>query len=133
MKRKCLGPRCGRPFESVRSNAKFCSSACRSRAYAARKAGQPVAVVEVEPPASSSGLEATVRTELEKAERLDTVLGRQAVALAGALEGAVSGGSVASLSRELRVVMEEALRGSVVLRDGLDEMAARRAQKAASA
>jgi hypothetical protein len=77
---------------------------------------------------------AAITEELEAAGRLGSVLGRQALALARAVDDpSTSGAAVASLSRELRVVMAEAVRGAVVVRDGLDEVAARRAAKVEAA
>ena len=75
-----------------------------------------------------------VTVELEAAGRLGTVLGRQAIALARSVDDpSTSAAARASASKEFSRVLGEAMRGVVVVRDGLDEVAARRAQKAASA
>jgi hypothetical protein len=126
-------------FDSTRSNARFHSSACRSRAWKARKDASvgaraekakavPVALRE------SSGLVAAVTAELEAAGRLESVPGRQALALARAMDDpSTSAAAVASSSREFSRVREQALRGAVVVRDGVDEVAARREAKVKAA
>ena len=138
MKLSCQRAGCGKLFEAQRSHAKYCSSGCRSLASQARKGGAAAArAVKPAVPAAlreSSGVVAAVMVELEAAGRLGSVLGGQALALARAVDdSSTSGAAVASLSRELRTVMAEVVRGGVRAADGLDEVAARRAAKAASA
>jgi hypothetical protein len=123
---KCQGPGCGKTFETQSAKAKYCSSTCRSR-------GNRAGVGFPAPPApdeSDGGLVAATRRELEAAEVLDTVLGQQALTLARRiLSPASTGASVASLSKELRVVMSEATAGLKVADDPLDELRARRDRK----
>ncbi len=84
-----------------------------------------------EVPASGGLLEA-LRRELAAAGRLDTALGQQALALAVKLSSPFDTGSaMAAVSRELRAVREEALRGAEQVADPLDELRLRRDAKRA--
>lgn len=80
------------------------------------------------PPAE---LVAATRKKLTDAGRLDTVLGQQALLLAQRLtEGRIdTGSSLASLSKELRAVMVDALEGTSRTVDPVDELEERRARK----
>lgn len=72
--------------------------------------------------------------ELEAAGRLETVLGQQAVKLAERMCSQFDTGSAtASVSRELRAVMDAALAGAPKAADSLDELANRRKLKASGA
>ena len=72
-----------------------------------------------------------VRAELEAADRLETALGQQAVVLAGLMGSQFdTGAAKASLSRELRAVMDAALADAPKAADRLDELAERRRRKA---
>jgi hypothetical protein len=65
--------------------------------------------------------------ELQAAGRADTALGQQALALAERVNNPRDTGSaIAALSKELRAVMVEALKGAEVAADPLDELRARR-------
>lgn len=112
---------CQTVFEAQRSTARYCSSTCRSR-------GNRAGVASVEAlPERPSGLVEAIRRDLEEADRVDTVLGQQALELAGRIVSPLStGASVATLSRELRTVMAEATAGAVLAADPLDELRARR-------
>jgi hypothetical protein len=127
---------CGKPFEAERSTAKFCGATCRKRQ--SRKAG-PVADMPdptpIAPPETAKdSLVDAVKADLKAAGRLDSALGRQALRLAERMGSTFDTGSaIAALSRELRAVMAEALQNGAKAADGLDELAARRAQKAAGA
>lgn len=120
---------CENALNSPNPRTRFCSSACRSRAH--RGDGKvkplparPAAAVPV-------GLVETTRARLERAGRLDTVIGAQALALAAHMTGeANSGSSLAALSREFRAVMAEALADTEQVSDSLDELAKRRRAKA---
>jgi hypothetical protein len=98
-----------------------------------RNNGKPSAAdLPVAAQQEQSGLVEVTRRELEAADRLDTVLGQQAVALAQRLASPhETGASVATMSRELRAVMVEAMRGVAVTADRVDEMKARRDAKLA--
>lgn len=140
-KRACEA--CGKSLEGKSARAKFCGSVCRTRATRARKAGRPLApVVPLEPekPADvdeghlsagrrEPGLVTATRAELEKVGRLDSILGQQALILAHRVTSVMETGSaVSSLSKELRAVMAEALRG-VSAGDKIDELTRRRLEK----
>lgn len=132
---------CGKAFEAKRSTAKYCGSTCRARQSQgikpprpARGVDAPPAPAAVMPLVGESPLVASVRRALEDAGRLDSVLGQQALMLAGRLAGqGDSGSAVAALSRELRAVMDAALADAPQAADALDELAERRRRKAAGA
>jgi len=78
-------------------------------------------------PAPSGGLPETLARVLTAADRLDTVLGQQAVAIAGHMASSMqTGSSIAALSKELRSVLAEALEGALVVADPVDELRRRR-------
>ncbi|RBO82079.1 hypothetical protein [Nocardia puris] len=113
---------------SKHRSAKYCSLRCQKDAAKLRQ--QPAAPVVKLPMAAEPGdpLTDRVRAELEAAGRLDTVLGQQAAALAAAM-AAAGGQAMAALSRELRSVMDEALRGAKAEVDPIDELKLRRDRK----
>lgn len=74
------------------------------------------------------------RRELTDADRLDTVVGQMAMRLAEKMAGNFDTGSaLAAVSKELRAVMAEALADVGSKADSLDELAARRMQRASGA
>jgi hypothetical protein len=76
----------------------------------------------------------TYRAQLDKAERLDSPEGALVMHLAMLFEsGEHTASGAAALSRELRAAMEIALSGAAKQGDLLDELSARRQQKADSA
>jgi glycerate-2-kinase len=86
----------------------------------------------VEPVAEVAGpVTAATLKELNAAERAGTALGESALALARRVDGAArdSGASLASLARELRATLAEALRDAAAAADPLDELRARRDRK----
>jgi hypothetical protein len=75
-------------------------------------------------------LYATTRQKLEAVDRVDTVAGQQALTLAARMSSpSETGAAIASLSRQLSVVMAEALAGATVAADPVDELGARRERK----
>lgn len=120
---------CTADYEAKRANSRFCSDSCRKRNQRSpvKSTGKPA-----EPGAegaSSSVLDAT-RVELERAQRVDTALGQQALEIARRMGSPFETGSgVASLSRELRAVMSAALEGVQGALDPVDELRARRDRK----
>jgi len=125
---------CGERFEAKRSTAKYCSTRCRTRATRRRAEGRPAPAAEprqVPAPAEDVPLlVAATIDELAKAERLSTALGQTAVKLAERIGSrSETGSAVASLSKELRATMAEALRGSAAAADPIDELRARRDRK----
>jgi hypothetical protein len=81
-----------------------------------------------------TGLVASYRQRLEEAERLNTPEGEHVLLLANLLAGSGhTAAGAASLSRELRAAMEEALKHAPRAADKLDELQERRRMKAAGA
>lgn len=93
---------CKESFEAQRSTAEYCGVTCRSRARRKRRS---------EPTGEESDLELQVRAELEGAGRLECFNGQLALQLARKMS-AVDATGVASLSKELRTVMDAALAGA---------------------
>jgi hypothetical protein len=136
---------CKTPFEAQRVTAKYCSKRCSVRATRSRAAGRPLAPAQQPtaaapaaptvqaPPVSSADtplLVAATISELAAAEKLGTTLGQQAVRLAERMvAGSETGSAVASLSKELRATMAEALKGAQQAGDPVDEIRARRDRK----
>jgi hypothetical protein len=126
MQRHC--DRCGKPYEAKRPTSKYCSSSCRSRQSTNPKAS----VTAIPPKTDAAGLTAVTERQLDAANRLDTVLGQQALALAQRIASPhETGASVASLSKEFRAVMEAAMDGVNAVANPLDELRARRERKLA--
>lgn len=124
MRRSCDS--CGKPYEAKRKASRFCSDTCRKRNQ--RTPAQPLTPIE-DAMVSAGLVNATVR-ELEAADRLDSVLGRQALELARRIASPhETGASVASLSKEFRAVMEVAMDGVGIAVDPLDELRTRREHK----
>jgi len=70
--------------------------------------------------------------ELEAADRLDTVLGQAALVLARRIESPMeTGASIASMTKQLRETLADALKGAQQVADPLDEIRARRDSKRA--
>lgn len=127
MQRTCNA--CGKPYQAQRSTSKFCSSSCRARAAQGAPIASATPIAE-----ASGGLSAATERELRDAGRFDTILGQQALALARRIESpAETGASVASMSKEFRAVMAEALDGVNAAADPLDELRLRRDRRRSSA
>ena len=130
----CNAPGCEKPLQPATGNRKrlYCDAKCRRRAHKARQASPGVAAL---PTATTGTLADVVRRDLESADRLATVPGQLAVALAERLVSpGTTASSVATLSKELRALMAEALAGTKPREgDALDEFTQRLQQKAASA
>lgn len=83
-------------------------------------------------PAADQGLVGAMRAELLEAGRLDTTLGQACLVLARRIDGdnADTGAAIASLTREMRATLTEAVKGAKVKQSSLesyrDELAARR-------
>jgi hypothetical protein len=122
---------CGASFEAKRPQAKFCSATCRKRS--SRGAGPTAASPSSAPPADGApiGVVAATAAELSAADRLNTSLGQAALRLAVRLETSTTdtGAGLASLSKELRAVMAQALATAEPVDDPVDELARRRDAK----
>lgn len=138
---------CDKPFPAASARSRFCSNTCRSRAHRARGGKQqPEQQAEVrklrsvDPAAPmddiGASLTASLERQLREAGRLDTWQGQGAVTLARRIDASRDTGSaIASLHRELRAAVTEALKGvgtteSAVTRHR-NELAERRAARRA--
>ena len=117
---------CGQPFEAKRSTAKYCGATCRQRARR-----MPDAAKEAAP---QSSLADVTERELTNANRLDTVPGQQAMALARRLANPAgeTGSAVAALSRELSRLLASMQTGKESV-DEVEEARRKRDEKRARA
>lgn len=133
MRRAC--EHCGVEFVPANGKARYCSTRCRQRAHAARKAGVPV------PPVARLTL-ATLPDDGTVTEGLRGVLAplglladpraRTALVLAGRLDDGAgeSGASLAAVARTLDVLLVALLTAHPeASRDPVDELEARRAAR----
>ena len=135
MQRKCES--CKRAYQATRPNSKYCGDTCRKRAQRSpKKSPKPV---DLSLPELLAGLgsakthwpltDVTAR-ELEDAGRLDTVLGQAAMVLARRIESPMeTGASIASMTKQLRETLADALKGAQQAADPLDEIRVRRESK----
>lgn len=141
---------CGKSFTAKRPHAKYCTPACRVRGHRAGNEKAPVAAVIELKTKGGKGLTpaeeyvggetfaelvdrkplvAMVRATLEQAGRLETWQGQAALELARQTFAVMDTGSMkATLHRELRVAMADALRGAGA-GDAINELEARVAAK----
>jgi hypothetical protein len=125
MQRNCDA--CGLLYEAKRPSSKYHNDTCRKRAQRSPSQATKPSVRVAHLPA---GLESVTMRELETAGRLDTVLGQAALVLARRLESPhETGASVASMSKQLRETLVDALKGARQVADPLDEIRARRDSK----
>jgi hypothetical protein len=133
MEKECA--RCGKPFQSRQSAARFCSKVCRNQANRARAQGQSESVAKpkrtrkakAQVDDSPIGTLGAVIAELTEAGRLNTSAGQAAVALASRIDaGAESSSGLAALTREMRSAMAEATANVAQAGDALDELRAKR-------
>ena len=130
MHRRCDS--CGRYYVAKRPSSRFCGDTCRKRYQRDPSSAPPPPPEGTEPQPVDSELVTETRRNLESAGRLNTVIGQQAVLIAQRLASPhETGASIASLSREFRVVMESAL-SDVAATDPLDELRDRRDRKRAA-
>lgn len=121
---------CGNPFEGQKSSAKYCSGTCRAKfsKNGGPELPPPSPVVEVDH--QVEGLMDAVRSELDAAGRLNSMVGQHALELANRIVNAPGmNAGVAAMSKELSRVMSEALRTSTTTVNPLDELRARRDRK----
>lgn len=137
MKRAC--DVCQVSYEAKRAASRYCSPKCRQRAARGKAKGQEiprvVTIPTPDPTVVEGGLvDATIR-RLRDAGVLDSVEGQSAIVLARRIEFGVmeSGSAVAALSRELRAVMESALKSSTPAGNLIDELRAQREKRRTSA
>mgnify|MGYP003405091026 FL=1 len=130
---------CGTEFTAARANAKYCSDRCRKRTKRSGADVVPLTEAELKPEQADGrkpgAIESATHRELEQAGRVETMLGQTALAHARKMDHGFmeTGSAFASLSKELRSVMADALRGTAAAtapQQLQDELAARRAERA---
>lgn len=128
MKRACEA--CGKSFDGATKNQRFCKRVECQRARARkRKQSQRGQVVGIRTEPKAVDLVGSVRAELERAGRLESVLGQQAVHLASQLGiSGHTGSSVAAMHKELRSVMEAAL-ATAERKSPVDELRQKRLER----
>lgn len=86
-----------------------------------------------EPLTTASSVTEATRAALEHADRAGTPAGTAALALAARIDSnSDTGSAMASMVRELRATMTEALAGAIVETDALDELRDRRLRRVGS-
>lgn len=135
-------PPCGKIFKTTSPRARYCSSTCRSRASRAGTSSPNVISLPVAAAAPAGQAEqsdepllvATTRRELDDAGKLDTALGQQALLLAMRMcEPFASAAAVASLAKRHSDLIAQLVPPAPGKPDEIDELTARRLQKAANA
>jgi len=114
---------CAIGYESGSPTSRFCSARCRKAAFRARQGVSPAVPDRSE--TSGTTVDAVV-AELEAVGRLETYLGRSAVALARRIDESTAVMGFAALTKELRASMDAALAGVARAADPVDELRARR-------
>lgn len=124
---------CRNQYEAKRPNSRFCSEPCRKRFSRQPGAVASLAVPADEPASHEGPLTRSTRLELEAAGRVDSSIGQLALLAARRLDaGGETGSAVASLMREHRATVAEAVRGVQMAGDKLDELRAKRDRKLAA-
>lgn len=127
---------CNKSYDAKRPNSKFCGASCRKRN---QRNPQGAKVSTLPAPSEAAAPVLTlldvVRRELTDAGRLDTIEGMQAITLAQRmLDPFSTASSVATLNKELSVVLAKALAGVKQPEpDLLDELEQRRLAKVSGA
>jgi type II secretory pathway component PulF len=143
MRRPC--DRCGKAYEAQRHTSKYCSTNCRVQASKQRtQQGSNVVVLpggntngnRTDPPETKpdrrkdTALVKATRKQLTEAGAAETVLGQQALELAKRLSsGTAFDSAVASMSKEFREVMAQALAAAETDDDVLVELRAWRERR----
>jgi len=133
MQRNCAS--CGVLYEAKRPNSKYHNDTCRKRGQRAPKVEMslPELLVGLGSAPREQPLAAAASRELEAAGRLDTYLGQAALELARRISSPMeTGASIASLVKQLRETMADALKGAATADDALDELRKRRDSKRAT-
>ena len=123
MRKAC--EQCGEPFDAKRSTAKYCGPRCRQQA---RRRSSPAEAEAVDPRLPRI-VELTTK-ELTRLEKLDTVTGQQALALAHRMCSTKdTASSIAAASRELDRLMLRLSSGAASQEDQLASARRRRDEK----
>lgn len=118
---------CERTYTAKDPRSKYCGDACRKR----QARGTPVRIA-TPVVGETTGLVTVTRKALESAGRLDSVQGQLAMTIAGTISaGGDTASGLASLSKELRAVMAEALGNAKVAADEMDMLKSKRQAKRA--
>lgn len=113
----------GQVFEAKRPSAKYCSAKCRQRAHRTGATITALPTSERTEVEGSEGLAASTRRRLEDIGRTDTELGVAALLLASRLDQRIdTGAGMASLMKEYRATLAEAVKDADDDRDALDEI-----------
>lgn len=128
---------CGASFEAKRRTAKYCCGRCRKRAQridvnaAPDRPTQARDEPSTQADAGSDSLESAALSELEAAGRASSAAGRTVLALARRIDGGgqETGASFASLVKEFRASLAQALKGAEQASDPVDELRERRERK----
>lgn len=128
---------CDQPFEAKRSAAKYCGERCKKRAQRApADASNVVSLGRDDVGGGGTGLvESATRTELEAVGRLDTALGRAALAIAARLDAAGAGETGAGFRALVdghRAALAEAMRDAEREQDAVETIRASAALKLVS-
>lgn len=124
--------RCGKYFTAVRSDAKYCSSTCRSAKF---RGGPDPDLPPTKPDVPDVGaiyndLVARVRRELEDAGALDTVAGQTALLLAKiATNPVMTDGPRVTAARQIVGAVESAKASVRTGKSKMDEIKAKREAK----
>lgn len=123
---------CRAEYDAKRPSSRYCSPRCRQRKARGQVAAETPPVREA---VVDSGLVDATRRRLTEARALDTVDGQAALVLAHRIETGLteSGSAVAALSRELRAVMDAALKTTAPVGNLIDELRAQREKRRPSA
>jgi hypothetical protein len=121
---------CGKPMEGTNPRKRFCDSTCRGRGHRGSVVPvltEPVDLVRDLPVSTAT------RSALEAVDRTGTPAGAAALALAARIDAnSDTGSALASMARELRAAMAEALAGATEQGDALDELSERRNRRVGS-
>lgn len=120
MERNCV--RCGKPYQARSARSRYCGSTCRARASESKVTDLPK-VTDGDGPAVKAA-----RAALAAADRLDTPAAAAALALGALLDAGLPSGA-ASVAKEYRAAVAEALAGVAPATDLVDELRARREQR----
>lgn len=127
---------CGKELVGKSSRAKYCDETCRKRVQRRGPAAEvvnfpaPVPVVPVERPGYGP-IGTAVYADLEAANRVGTVAGQMALALANRMDNGSmeTGAGYTSVAKQLRETLAEAVAGAQKVNDPVDELRARRDRK----
>ena len=118
---------CRRAYTAKDPRSRYCGETCRKR----QLRGTEVRV-EVPVTGESLALVTVTKSALKDAGKLDSVQGQLAMTIAATIAaGGDTASGLASLSKELRAVMAEALGNAKVVGDAMDELEAKKRMKRA--